>query len=177
MRVVNLPASPETLKSLKAGEQILLSGSVATARDAAHHLMLSTGSIPFDIENIPIFYMGPSPASPGNVIGSCGPTTSARMEPFIPRMLELGMKVVIGKGEMSQDTRELFDSFGAVYLAATGGAGALASTRVKSRKVIAWDHLGPEAVSILELDKLPVFVAWDLHRESIYRIMGENNDT
>ncbi|MCK5841848.1 MAG: fumarate hydratase C-terminal domain-containing protein [Candidatus Sabulitectum sp.] len=168
MRVVALPASEEVLKSLKAGEQILLSGLVATARDAAHQLMLNTGQIPFDIESTPVFYMGPSPAPPDRVIGSAGPTTSARMEPFIPEMLTRGMKVVIGKGEMSQDTRELFQKHGAVYLAATGGAGALAATKIKSRRIVAWEHLGPEAVSILELEQFPVFVAWDLYNESIY---------
>ncbi len=168
MRVVTLPASDEVLKSMRAGEQILLSGTVATARDAAHNLMLNTGTIPFDIKSIPVFYMGPSPARPGSVIGSSGPTTSARMEPFIPQMLKLGMKIVIGKGEMSRETRNLFKKYGAVYLAATGGAGALASTKILSRKIVAWDYLGPEAVSILELDKLPVFVAWDLSGGSIY---------
>lgn len=153
----------------------MLSGLVATARDAAHNLMLSTGSIPFDIENIPIFYMGPSPAPPGHVIGACGPTTSARMEPFIPEMLKLGMKVVIGKGEMSEEIRGFFRKHGAVYLAAIGGAGALASTKIKSRKIVAWEHLGPEAVSLLELENFPVFVAWDLNNGSIYN--RSNNDT
>ena len=169
MRVVTLPASEHALKSLKAGEQILLSGLVATARDAAHDLMLETDYVPFDIKNIPVFYMGPSPASPGHIIGSCGPTTSARMEPFIPEMLKLGMKIVIGKGEMSDETRELFHRYGAVYLAATGGAGALASTKIISRKIVAWEYLGPEAVSLLELLEFPVFVAWDLNHGNIYR--------
>lgn len=177
MRVVILPVSGQTLRSLKAGEQILLSGQVATARDASHHLMLNTGHVPFDIKSIPVFYMGPSPAPPGRIIGSCGPTTSARMETFIPDMLELGMKVVIGKGEMSEETRALFHKHEAVYLAATGGAGALASTKVKSRKIIAWEHLGPEAVSILELENFPVFVAWDLHRGNIYRRRASSYDT
>ncbi len=177
MRVVTLPASEQILKSLKAGEQILLSGLVATARDAAHNLMLNTGSVPFDIKNISIFYTGPSPAPPGHVIGACGPTTSARMEPFIPEMLKLGMKVVIGKGEMSEETRALFHKHEAVYLAATGGAGALASTKVKSRKTVAWEHLGPEAVSILELEEFPVFVAWDLHNGNIFRRRAKSYDT
>ncbi|MCP4648327.1 MAG: TRZ/ATZ family protein, partial [bacterium] len=153
MRIINLPVSEEALSSLVAGEQILLSGTVAAARDAAHNLMLTKGIIPFDIRQIPIFYMGPSPAPPGHVIGSCGPTTSARMEPFIPEMLKYGMRLVIGKGEMSQETRELFHKHKAVYLAAAGGAGALASTRIVSRKIVAWEHLGPEAVAVLELDR------------------------
>ncbi|MCD4708271.1 MAG: FumA C-terminus/TtdB family hydratase beta subunit [Candidatus Sabulitectum sp.] len=177
MRAVTIPVSGQSLQSLKAGEQILLSGPVATARDAAHNLMLNTGSVPFDIKSIPIFYTGPSPAPPGHVIGACGPTTSARMEPFIPEMLKLGMKVVIGKGEMSDGTRKLFHQYGAVYLAATGGAGALASTKIKSRRIVAWEHLGPEAVSILELENFPVFVAWDLHHGNIFRRRAKSNDT
>jgi len=168
MRVVTLPASEDVLKSLTAGEVVLLSGFVASARDAAHSLMLETGRVPFDITIVPVFYTGPSPAPPGRVIGSCGPTTSARMEPFIPEMLNLGMKIVIGKGDMSKETRQLFQKHRAVYFAAAGGAGALASTKIKSKKTVAWDFLGPEAVSILELDEFPVFVAWDLHNGSIY---------
>jgi fumarate hydratase subunit beta len=175
MRVVALPASQEVLNSFRAGEIVLLSGFVATARDAAHSLMLETGQIPFDITSMPVFYTGPSPAPPGRVIGSCGPTTSARMEPFIPELLSLGMKIVIGKGDMSTKTRQLFQKHGAVYLAATGGAGALASTKIKSKTTVAWEFLGPEAVSILELDEFPVFVAWDLHNGSIYQ--GVYNDT
>jgi len=172
---VTLPMGKGVMRSLRAGEQILLSGCVATARDAAHKLMVNTGRIPFDIKSIPVFYMGPSPAPPDRVIGSSGPTTSARMEPFIPEMLLRGMKVAIGKGEMGEETRELFQKHGAVYLAATGGAGALASTRIKSRKIVAWEHLGPEAVSVLELEEFPVFVAWDLHNHSIYS--RRSNDT
>ncbi len=168
MRTVNLPITSDILHTLRAGEQILLTGSVATARDAAHNLMIKHDFIPFDIKNIPVFYMGPSPAPVGHVIGSSGPTTSARMEPFIPELLKQGMKVVIGKGEMSAETRKLFQQFGAVYLAAVGGAGALASTKIRSKKIVAWEYLGPEAVSILELEELPVFVAWDLHNGSIY---------
>jgi fumarate hydratase subunit beta len=168
MRFVTLPASHDDLLSLRSGEQILLSGTVATARDAAHSLMVNIESVPFDIRNTPIFYMGPSPAPPGRVIGSCGPTTSSRMEQFIPRMLQFGMKAAIGKGEMSSETRELFLKHGAVYLAAVGGAGALAATRIKSSRVIAWEHLGPEAVFLLELCRLPVFVAWDLHGGDMY---------
>jgi len=168
MRFVTLPVSQETLLDLRAGEQVILSGTVAAARDAAHSLMTGAESVPFDIGTIPVFYMGPSPAPPGHVIGSCGPTTSSRMEQFIPQMLRMGMRTVIGKGEMSSGIRHLFLEYGAVYLAATGGAGALASTRIKSKKIIAWEYLGPEAVSLLELCRLPVFVAWDLHGGNIF---------
>ena len=168
MRNIKFPVTKDTLLTLHAGEMVLLSGFVATARDAAHKLMLSDGVIPFDLSKTPVFYMGPSPAPPGHVIGSCGPTTSARMEPFIDEMLSRGMKIVIGKGEMSQTTRYSFQKNSAIYFAAVGGAGALASTRIVSREVIAYNHLGPEAIAILELNKLPAFVAWDLHSKSIY---------
>lgn len=139
--------------------------------------MEETGRIPFDITEVPVFYMGPAPAPPGRPCGSCGPTTSARMEPFIPFMLKMGMRVAIGKGGMSLETRELFKSCNAVYLAAVGGAGALTALAVREKKVIAWEHLGPEAVSILRVEKLPVFVAWDIHGGDIYNTTGETNDT
>ncbi len=168
MRNIKFPVTKEILLTLHAGEMVLLSGFVATARDAAHKLMLEGGVVPFDLATIPVFYMGPSPAPPGHVIGSCGPTTSARMEPFIDKMLSRGMKIVIGKGEMSQSARDSFQKNSAIYFAAVGGAGALASTRIVSREVIAYNHLGPEAIAILELNKLPAFVAWDLHSKSIY---------
>lgn len=168
MRNIEFPVTEEILLSLQAGQMVSLSGFVATARDAAHKLMLSDGVIPFDLSTIPVFYMGPSPAPPGYVIGSCGPTTSARMEPFVDEMLSKGMKIVIGKGEMSQKARLSFHNNRAIYFAAVGGAGALASTKILSREVVAYNHLGPEAIAILELNKLPAFVAWDLHNKSIY---------
>jgi len=167
-----LPSGLHNLSQLRAGDLLELSGTVAAARDAAHRLMTETGIIPFDIKTIPVFYTGPTPAPPGMASGSCGPTTSSRMEPFIPEMLQRGMKLVIGKGNMSETTRELFQKYQAVYLAAPGGAGALSATKAVSREVIAWEHLGPEAVSLIKFHRLPVFVAWDLHGGSIYRISG-----
>lgn len=169
MRNLILPEGLDNLSDLRAGELIELSGTVAAARDAAHRLMTDTGIIPFDLKSVPVFYTGPTPAPPGMSCGSCGPTTSSRMEPFIPEMLDRGMRLVIGKGSMSDETLELFQRKQAVYLAAPGGAGALSATRVVSRQVIAWEHLGPEAVSLIKLDRLPVFVAWDLHGGNIYR--------
>lgn len=147
----------------------MISGVVASARDAAHKLITGSGNAPFDLSTVPVFYMGPSPAPPGRPCGSCGPTTSSRMEPFAGKMLEMGMKTAIGKGDMAPATRTLFAEYGAVYLAAVGGAGALCATRIISRRVIAWDHLGPEAVSLLVVERLPVFVAWDLHGGNIYQ--------
>ncbi len=174
MRDLTLPLDHEVLDSLKSGRMVFLTGTVAAARDAAHKLMVETDSTPFDIRNVPVFYTGPSLAPPGLPCGSCGPTTSSRMEPFIPEMLRRGMRIVIGKGDMSRETRELFRKHGAVYLAAVGGAGALTAAAVEERKVIAWDHLGPEAVSLLKIRKLPVFVAWDLHGNNIFDIHRRN---
>jgi len=170
MRDLILPAGKSAMKMLRTGDKVLLSGFVATVRDAAHRLIMDGAEVPFDLRRIPVFYAGPAPAPPGRPCGSCGPTTSARMEPFIPAMLEMGMRMVIGKGDMSHDTRELFSSRGAIYLAAAGGAGALCATRIKTRRIIAWEHLGPEAISLLELDRLPVFVAWDLHGGNIFDV-------
>lgn len=147
----------------------MISGVVASARDAAHQLITESGTAPFDLSSVPVFYMGPSPAPPGRPCGSCGPTTSSRMEPFAKKMLQMGMRTAIGKGDMDPATRALFAEYGAVYLAAVGGAGALCSSRIISRRVIAWDHLGPEAVSLLVVEQLPVFVAWDLHGGNIYQ--------
>lgn len=174
MRDLILPARRDVIGSLAAGEMLFLTGTVATARDAAHKLMTETGVIPFDLASIPVFFTGPSQAPPGIACGSCGPTTSARMEPFMPEMLRRGMRIVIGKGDMSRETRDIFKRYNAVYLAAVGGAGALTATMVKERKVIAWDHLGPEAVSLLRIEKLPVFVAWDLHGKNIFDIYRRN---
>jgi len=164
-----LPAEKDQMIRLNAGQKVFLTGTVATARDAAHKLMFDTGLTPFDLKNIPVFYTGMSQAPPGFPCGSCGPTTSSRMEPFIPEMLRRGMRIAIGKGDMSHETRELFMEHGAVYLAAVGGAGALTATVVETRKVIAWDYLGPEAVCLLNLRRLPVFVAWDMHGNNIFQ--------
>lgn len=170
MRDLILPADAASLSDLSAGEMVLITGTVAAARDAAHKLMMETGDVPFDPAKTPVFYTGPSQAPPGLPCGSCGPTTSARMEPFIPFMLERGMRIAIGKGDMSPGTRDLFRRFGAVYLAAVGGAGALTAASVSEAEVIAWDHLGPEAVTLLRVKDLPVFVAWDLQGGNIFDI-------
>lgn len=175
MRDLILPAGSDELKTLRTGEQLLLTGILAAARDAAHKLMVEMGTIPFDIKKVPVFYTGPTPAPPDRPCGSCGPTTSSRMEPFIPWMLQKGMTIAIGKGDMSMETRTLFLEHGAVYLAAVGGSGAFSATRISSREVIAWEHLGPEAVSILYVEKLPVFVAWDLYGGNIYNTHGRDS--
>ncbi len=172
MRDLILPLDPGALESLRAGEELRLTGVLAAARDAAHDVFLRTGSIPFDPSQVPVYYMGPTPAPRGMPCGSCGPTTSQRMEPFIPFMLERGMRIAIGKGDMSEGTRSLFQDAGAVYMAAVGGAGALAAESVRTRKTIALEHLGPEAVSLITVEGFPVFVAWDLHGGNIFKRTG-----
>lgn len=172
MRDLILPVEACVLETLRAGEELRLTGVLAAARDAAHDAFLRTGSLPFDPAVIPVYYMGPTPAPSGRPCGSCGPTTSSRMEPFIPFMLERGMKIAIGKGGMSRETRKLFQDAGSVYMAAVGGAGALAAESVRSRRIIAMEHLGPEAVSLIAVEGFPVFVAWDLHGGNIFRRTG-----
>jgi fumarate hydratase subunit beta len=168
MRYLTFPFDDCLRESLRAGELLCVSGTVATLRDAGHRMIAETGKPPFDI-SIPVYYTGPSPAPPGFPCGACGPTTSARMEAFIPQMLTLGMTTAIGKGDMGARTRELFLEHRAVYLAALGGSGALSASRVRSRRVVAWEHLGTEALSLIDFDRLPVFVAWDLGGGSIFR--------
>lgn len=150
---------------LKCGDKILLTGTVYTARDAAHKrfmTLLDEGKdLPFELENAVIYYAGPTPAPEGKPIGSCGPTTSGRMDRFAPRLLDLGLGGMIGKGERSQQVRDAIVRNKAVYLCAVGGAGALACNCIKSCKVIAFDDLGCESVKRLYVEKFPLIVADD----------------
>ena len=152
-------------KILKAGQRILLSGTVYTARDAAHKriiAMLDSGSsAPFNLKNAVIYYCGPSPAKPGAVIGACGPTTSSRMDVFTPKILKEGAKFLIGKGARSEAVVNSIKENGAIYLVATGGAAALLSKTVKKADLIAFEDLGPEAVYRLEVKDMPLIVAID----------------
>lgn len=168
MRDLILPLAGVDLDALVAGEQVLITGRIVSARDEAHRRMMQTGTVPFDPALIPVYYCGSSPAPEGMACGSCGPTTSARMEPYIPFMLARGMKMAIGKGDMSDTVRKEFLKSGAVYLAAVGGAGALAASRVTGISTAAWPELGPEAVRFLTVRRFPAFVAWDRHGGSIY---------
>lgn len=158
--------------TLHAGDMILLSGTVYTARDAAHKRMfqlLDSGEpLPFDINGAAIYYAGPTPAPEGMPIGSCGPTTSCRMDPFAPRLLDLGLKVMIGKGQRSPDVIDAICRNNAVYLCAIGGAGALAAKAVKSCEVIAFDDLGCESVKKLEVENFPLIVAIDAQGHSLF---------
>jgi fumarate hydratase subunit beta len=159
---------------LKAGERIYLSGTIYTARDAAHARlikMLDAGEkAPFELKGSAIYYCGPSPAKPGNVIGACGPTTSARMDAFTPRMLEEGVKALIGKGARKDFVIEAVKKHKAVYLAATGGVAALLSKTVKKADIIAFEDLGPEAVYKLEVEDMPLIVAADSSGGNIFNL-------
>lgn len=164
----------QSLKSanLHIGEKILLSGYVYTSRDAAHKriaaLLDSGGTLPFPLENAVIYYAGPTPAPPDKVIGACGPTTSGRMDVYTPRMLDLGLAGMIGKGERSQAVRDAIVRNHAVYLCAVGGAGALAARCIKSLEVIAFEDLGCESVKRLYVEDFPLIVCNDADGGDIF---------
>lgn len=170
---MNVPISKEDAKSLKAGDYVYLTGTIYSARDAAHKRMseaLAKGEpLPFDIKGNVIYYMGPSPAREGRPIGSAGPTTAGRMDPYTPALLDLGMGGMIGKGKRTQEVVDAIVRNGAVYFAAVGGAGALLSQRIKSSEVIAYDDLGPEAIRKLEIENLPVVVVIDSEGNDLYK--------
>ncbi len=170
---VNLPLNKEIIDELKAGDYVYLTGTVYTARDAAHLRMYeavnSGKELPFNIEGSTIYYLGPSPAREGQVIGSAGPTTAGRMDKYTPTLLDLGLKGMIGKGKRSPEVIESMKKNGAVYFAAVGGAGALLSKCIKSAEVIAYDDLGTEAVRKLYVEDLPVITVIDKWGESLYK--------
>lgn len=171
-RYINAPISDEDAKSLKAGDYVYITGKIYTARDAAHKRMaeaLAKGdSLPMEMSHNIIYYMGPSPAREGRVIGSAGPTTSSRMDKYAPDLLDLGLKGMIGKGKRSQAVIDAIVRNGAVYFAAVGGAGALLSQRIVSSEVIAYDDLGTEAIRELEVRDFPVIVVIDSEGNNLY---------
>ena len=166
------PVAKEDLAPLRAGDTVLLSGTVYTARDAAHKRMmelLDAGeALPFPVEGSAVYYVGPTPERPGQIIGSAGPTTSGRMDAYSPRLLDLGQAIMIGKGARNQAVKEAVVRSGAVYLAALGGAGALMAASVKELEVICWEDLGCEAVRRLTVRDLPLTVILDAHGGDLY---------
>jgi len=166
------PLSDKTVESLKIGDRVLLSGNVYSARDAAHKRLvelLDRGEpLPFDIKGQVIYFVGPTPARPGRQIGSAGPTTSSRMDKYSPRLIEKGLKGMIGKGFRSQEVIEAMKRYKCVYFAATGGAGALLSQRIKEVEIVAYEDLGPEAIRRLKLDNFPVVVVNDTRGNDLY---------
>ena len=173
VKKIALPLSDETLKELKAGDEVLLTGVIYAARDAAHKRMdaaLNQGKTrPFDIKGQTIYFTGPSPARPGQPVGSAGPTTSGRMDSYSPRLIAEGLKGMIGKGMRSQAVREAMKQHKAVYFGAIGGAGALISKRIKKADVIAYEDLGAEALRRLEVEDFPATVVNDIYGGDFYQ--------
>jgi fumarate hydratase subunit beta len=172
LRHIRTPLEDGVVESLKAGEKILLSGYIYTARDAAHKRFMETlgegKRLPFDVYGEIIYYCGPSPAPPGRVIGSCGPTTSSRMDAYAPTLLSMGLRGMIGKGRRSAAVRGAIQQFKAVYFGATGGAGALLSKSIISFETVAYEDLGPEAVVRLGVRDMPLFVIDDIYGNDLY---------
>ncbi|MFC1562757.1 Fe-S-containing hydro-lyase [candidate division KSB1 bacterium] len=172
--MINLtpPLTDEVVRELKAGDEVLINGIVYTARDAAHkrlvELLDEGKSLPIDVKGQIIYYVGPSPARAGKPIGSAGPTTAYRMDAYAPRLLEIGLKGMIGKGERGENVVEAMKKHGAVYFASTGGAAALIAKSIVSAKIVAYEDLGPEAIRELEVKDFPAVVAQDSHGNNVY---------
>lgn len=169
---ITTPITEEITKDLKAGDYVYITGTIYVARDAAHKRMIEAldrgEQLPIEIENATIYYMGPSPAREGRPIGSAGPTTASRMDKYAPRLLDLGLGGMIGKGKRSQAVRDAIVRNKAVYFAAVGGAGALLSKCIKRADVIAYDDLGTEAIRRLEIEDLPAIVVIDSEGNNLY---------
>ena len=173
MKTCTLETLSEWLPTLRAGEELLLSGVVYTARDAAHKrlfALLDAGkALPFPLENTAIYYAGPTPAKNGLPIGSCGPTTSSRMDPYVPRLFENGLRLTIGKGDRDASVYESIRRYGGAYLLALGGAGALAAKCIRRVDVVAFEELGCESVKRMEIENFPLFVGIDPSGASIFK--------
>ncbi len=169
---IKVPISKEEASNLRSGDYVYITGTIYTARDAAHKRMAETldkeQTLPIDMENNIIYYMGPSPARDGRPIGSAGPTTASRMDKYAPDLLDLGLRGMIGKGKRSQDVKDAIVRNGSVYLAAVGGAGAILSKSIKSSEVIAYDDLGTEAIRKLEVENFPAIVVIDSQGNDLY---------
>ena len=174
---INLPLTKENTKDLKAGDYVYLNGIIYTARDAAHKRMdetLNAGEVlPINIEGTTIYYMGPSPAREGRPIGSAGPTTASRMDKYAPRLLDLGLIGMIGKGRRTEAVKDAIVRNQAVYFAAVGGAGALLSKAITSSRVVAYDDLGTEAIRELTVKDFPVIVVIDSEGNNLYDMAKE----
>ncbi|MCF6150125.1 MAG: Fe-S-containing hydro-lyase [Candidatus Kuenenia sp.] len=170
---INTPLSDAVVEELKIGDKVKISGTLYTARDAAHKRLVNLidqgKELPFDIKNQIIYYVGPSPAPPGKPIGSCGPTTSYRMDKYAPLLLSLGLKATIGKGGRSGEVVEAMKKYKAVYFVATGGAAALLAQSVKKMEIVAYEDLGTEAIRKLEVENFPAIVANDIYGNDLYK--------
>ncbi len=166
------PLTDEIVEKLHAGDNVEITGTIYVARDAAHKRMVETlergDPLPLDVRGQIVYYMGPSPTKPGKVIGSAGPTTSGRMDRYAPRLMEIGLKGMIGKGLRAAPVKDAMKKFKAVYFAATGGAAALIAQKIKKAQVIAYEELGAEALQKLEVENFPVIVVNDMHGGDAY---------
>ena len=173
VKKVRLPLTDKALEGLKAGDNILLTGTMYVGRDAAHKRIIEALDkgmpLPFDVKGQVIYFMGPSPARPGQPIGSAGPTTSGRMDSYSPRLIAEGLKGMIGKGMRSQEVKDAMKKYKAVYLAAIGGAGALISKTIKKSEVTAYEELGAEAIRRLEVEDFPATVVNDIYGGDLYQ--------
>lgn len=171
---IELPLTKEKIREIKAGDYVYLSGIIYSARDAAHKRMTEeyekTGKLPIDIKGQTIYYLGPSPAAPGQIIGSAGPTTSSRMDKYTPLLLKLGMNGMIGKGKRSPEVIGSMKSETAVYFAALGGAGALLSKSIREAEIVAYEDLGTEAIYRLRVEDFPCVVVIDSEGTDLYNL-------
>lgn len=169
---ITTPLTDEVVAGLKAGDNVLISGTILTGRDAAHKKLMDLiekgAPLPVDIRGQIMFYVGPTPARPGKPIGSAGPTTSYRMDVFTPKLHELGLKATVGKGSRSAEVLAALKKYKAVYLAVTGGAAALVSKSIRQAEVVAYPELGPEAIRRLEVEDFPAQVINDMYGGDIY---------
>lgn len=169
---VSLPLTDEAIRDLKAGDNVLFTGVMYVGRDSAHKRMVEAldkgQDLPFDVRGQTIYFMGPSPAKPGQVIGAAGPTTSGRMDAYSPRLMAEGLKGMIGKGLRSQEVKEAIKKHKAVYFAAIGGAGALISKAIRKSDTVAYEELGAEALLRLEVENFPAIVVNDAHGGDLY---------
>ena len=169
---ITSPIEAEIIKELRVGTRVLISGVIYTARDAAHQRLVQAldkgDGLPFDLKGQTIYYMGPSPAKPGQVIGSAGPTTSSRMDKYTPRLIAAGLRAMIGKGNRSQEVKEAIKKYKAVYFATIGGAGALLAKSIKQVDIIAYEDLGAEAIRRLNVEDFPAIVANDIYGEDLF---------
>lgn len=177
-KYITVPAETDELKNLRSGDYVYLTGIIYTARDAAHKRLYETAvqgkELPIDLKNQIVYYLGPTPAREGQVIGSAGPTTSSRMDKYTPLMLSLGLKGMIGKGKRSQEVIKSIQENDAVYFAAVGGAGALLSKCIKKAEVVAYEDLGTEAIRKLKVEELPVIVVVDSLGNNLYETAVED---
>ena len=169
---ITSPIDTEIIEKLTVGTRVLISGVIYAARDAAHRRLIQAldkgDKLPFDLDGQTLYYMGPSPAKPGQVIGSAGPTTSGRMDAYTPRLIALGIRAMIGKGNRSPAVKEAIKKYKAVYFATIGGAGALLAKSIKQVKVIAYEDVGTEAILQLNVENFPAIVANDVYGEDLF---------